>query len=57
MSNESQIEEILMEANSMGFREELIETVAQLLDTQKVSSLVDTYEYAFQLILRNTKSK
>jgi hypothetical protein len=51
MTTEEQIEEILMEANSMGFRNELIERVGIVIQEGSRKRRVDIYEEEFQKIL------
>lgn len=51
MTSEEMIEEILIEAHSMGFREELIQRVKELIDGGSSKRIVDIYEEEFQNIL------
>jgi len=51
MSSEELIEEILFEANSMGFRKELIERVSLIDNSEDCRRLVDIYEELFNQIL------
>jgi hypothetical protein len=51
MSSEEMIEEILMEAHSMGFREELIQRVKGVIDSISTKRTVDIYEEEFQKII------
>jgi hypothetical protein len=51
MSSEELIEEILFEANSMGFRKELIERVSLINNNEDCRRLVDIYEEVFNKIL------
>lgn len=55
MSSEEQIEEILMEANSMGFKKELLEGVKRIIDGGSKKYLVDIVEEEFQRILSETE--
>jgi hypothetical protein len=47
MSSEQMIEEILMEAYSFGFREELIDSVNFLIENEPNKRKIDIYEEAF----------
>lgn len=51
MTQEEQIEEILMEAHSMGFREELLERVKRIIDNGSKKYPVDIMEEEFNRIL------
>jgi hypothetical protein len=51
MTTEEQIEEILMEANSMGFRTELIELAKNIMEINPTIRRVDAYESAYNQIL------
>jgi uncharacterized protein (UPF0335 family) len=51
MSSEEQIEEILMEAHSMGFREELLKRVKRIIDNGSNKYPVDILEEEFNRIL------
>lgn len=55
MSSEEQIEEILMEANAMGFKKELLERVKRILDGGSKKYPVDILEEEFQKILSETE--
>lgn len=51
MTQEEQIEEILLEAHSMGFRTELIELAKNIMEINPTIRRVDAYESAYQQIL------
>lgn len=51
MSNEEQIEEILMEANSMGFRKELLERIKIIMDHDPTKNFINVLEREFQQIM------
>lgn len=51
MTSEEQIEEILMEANAMGFRKELLERVKRILDGGSKQYPVDILQNEFEKIL------
>jgi undecaprenyl pyrophosphate synthase len=51
MSSEELIEEILMEAHSYGFREELLERVRKIIDSGSKKYPVDIMEEEFNKIL------
>ena len=51
MSSEETIEEILMEADSYGFRKELLERVKRILDNGSKKYPVDIMEAEFSKIL------
>jgi hypothetical protein len=51
MSSEEQIEEILMEAHSMGFREELLERVKSIIDNGSKKYAVDIMEEEFKKMI------
>jgi hypothetical protein len=51
MIQEEQIEEILVEAHSMGFREKLLERVNIILSEGSTKRKVDIYEDEFQKII------
>jgi hypothetical protein len=51
MTQEEQIEEILMEANSMGFREELLERVKRIIDNGSKKHPLDILGEEFNRIL------
>jgi hypothetical protein len=54
MSSEELIEEILAEANSMGFKKELLERVKRIIDSGSKKYPVDILEEEFQRILNET---
>jgi hypothetical protein len=51
MTQEEQIEEILLEAHSMGFRNELIELAKNIMEINPTIRRVDAYEAAYNQIL------
>lgn len=51
MTSEEMIEEILMEANSMGLRTELIESAKFIMELYPTIRRVDAYEKAFEELL------
>ena len=51
MTQEEQIEEILLEAHSMGFRTELIELAKNIMEINPTIRRVDAYESAYNQIL------
>jgi len=48
MTSEQMIEEILMEAHSMGFRQELIDRVMKIDIREDARKLVEVYEDTFR---------
>jgi hypothetical protein len=56
MTSEELIEEILLEANSMGFRNELIELAKSIMVLNPTIRRVDAYETAYQEILFENES-
>jgi len=57
MTNEEEIEEILIEASSVGMREEVIEYVKQLLQTDKTLRIVDVYNQAYTELVESKLNK
>lgn len=51
MSEENQIEEILIEANSVGVRTEVIDTAQSLMMKDKDLDRVDAFQRAYQIIV------
>lgn len=51
MTQEEQIEEILLEAHSMGFRTELIDLAKSIMEMNPTIRKIDAYESAYQEIL------
>jgi hypothetical protein len=51
MTEEQMIEEILMEANAMGFRNELIERVRYVISNGSRKRRIDIYEEEFQKMI------
>ncbi len=47
MTNEQQIEEILVEASAFGLRVEVLETARQIMDENPNLDRVDAYQQAF----------
>ncbi len=47
MTNEQQIEEILVEASAFGLRVEVLETARQIMDENPKMDKVDAYQQAF----------
>ena len=57
MTEEKQIEEILMEAYAYGIREYVISEASRLLETNKRMDKVTAYESAFNFALTNITKK
>jgi len=52
MSEENQIEEILIEANSVGVRAEVIDTAQTLMMKDKDLDKVDAFQRAYEIIIK-----
>ena len=57
MTEEKQIEEILMEAYAYGIREYVISEAGRLLETNKWMDKVTAYESAFNFVLTDITKK
>ena len=56
MTQVEQIEEILMEASAMGFRNELIELAKSIMEMNPTIRRIDAYELAYNEILFENKN-
>ena len=53
MSEEQQIEEILMEANSVGLRNEVIDTAQSLMMKSKNLDRGDAFQTAYEIVVKS----
>jgi CRISPR/Cas system-associated protein Cas5 (RAMP superfamily) len=57
MKSEEEIEEILLEASSVGMREEVIEYVKKHIQNDKTLRIVDVYNQAYTELVENKLNK
>ena len=57
MTEETQIEEILMEANSVGVRSEVIDAAHSLMMKYKDLDRIDAFQRAYQIIVETVNER